>query len=122
VAAQAQRRVAHDERASERAGKAERTCRYRFPSVVGGEHGGGVAADRREGVMAERNLSSIAHENVESGDEDHVNRRKLKNGDEITACDEHIDDERRSQHPQHQQRGIALSFMPDRSARVHRGT
>ena len=122
MAAQPQRRVSDDERACERAGDAERGGRQRLPAVIGGEHRGGVAADRRERIVSERDLSGVAHEDVQARHEHHVDRGEVQHCDEIAAGNEHVGDKPRRQRPHRRHHRIAPGLSPDSSERGHRAT
>ena len=86
VAAQLQRRIATTARATPPDRIMARTsAAIGLPAVGGGQDRGAVAAERREGVLAERRLARIAHEEVEAGDEDAVDGREADHGHEIAA-------------------------------------
>ena len=61
----------------------------RLPALAGAQDRGAVAAERREGVLPERGLAGIAHEEIQAGAEDAVDRRKADHGDEVAAVHEH---------------------------------
>ena len=72
----------------------ERQRDQRLPALAGAQDRGAVAAERREGVLPERGLAGIAHEEVQAGAEDAVDRREADHGDEIAAMHEHDGEQR----------------------------
>ena len=97
VAAQPQRRITDDERSDAGDRHRDDQRQHRLPAIFDAEDRGAVTADRRKGVLAERGLPGIAHEEIQPDAEHAIDHRELHHGQQIAALDEDEGEQQRDE-------------------------